>query len=351
MHAFSPEHMDLLRPALGILTQAVVERWWEVAEKSLERFSRRELSRRGVTGSLGDDLRQHVMVRLLGRVREGCYASPAAIGDRRRFQKDIDNLVRTAIRRERTRERRWREVASQLTKEHGLSFASGRAVEIPCCTELALQHQRCAEQIRRLGLGGVHTLCLILVEVPGGYLRRDLDCALDSGLALGRDVGGTRRNLEDWSDRSVSWRIQHPEARRTGARRAELAFILRAGPDVEVLDDWSPEERRRGVNWLDQNLRRGRQQRERALEGFALTRRERSLGGAGARVRRRRTGGRGFWRMGMQRLAAHHGGRAGTAGSGARGYRARGAVIDVGYSEGLVVIRRRAGRSEWRVDG
>jgi hypothetical protein len=112
-------------------------------------------------------------------------------------------------------------------------------------------------------------LLLILITAPGGFIAADLTAALDDGVKLAGTREGVTTRLRTWVGRAVDWNIRNPGAKQTGTLRVELAWILRGDPHAATLNQWPKPERKRGVNWLDQNLRRARQKRDELLEARA----------------------------------------------------------------------------------
>ena len=264
MEAFSSEHMTLLHSVLGspMTAQSALDRWWRLASDEVKQMVVRSARRRSMMRDLVEELHQEATRRVIERILEGGLDATQDRSAHEIIRRLVDDVARAAARRDK----RERERHSALTELPSPQPKWRPPLESPARDEVVRAQEVTALRIRELRLRPMARLLLILITAPGGFIAADLKAALEGGVKLPGTREGATTRLRAWVERAVDWNIRNPGAKQTGTLRAELAWILRGEPDSAPFEQWPEPKRRRGVNWLDQNLRRARQKRDELLE-------------------------------------------------------------------------------------
>jgi hypothetical protein len=220
-----------------------------------------------------DDVVSEVLLRIYERVLEDAYAVPCTTAEAtRRVLDHVDNLVRAHVRTRQREEARLRALGEAADR---LPAADADHAERQAEAALA---RREAALIRRIPASAVQRLVVLLHVHPEQVGVADLRPALAaSGLrrhggaprqvGLTRDLAALRRLLSVWLPRGTLLADVAGGTGRHGPLRLWLAWILRGPPGSSDIAAWPARERARALNWLDQQLSRGRRALRAALVG------------------------------------------------------------------------------------
>jgi hypothetical protein len=196
------------------------------------------------------------------QVRHGLLYEATSLPADVRLVRRADNLVRSAKRRRLRIDERLHQLehepAVAPNQERQAEQLADRGDDEHARDEIVAHHQIRALRVRDLRLPPLQQLIMVLLEAPGGLLPQDLALSPRDGGRIPRGLRAAVPLIQAWADRAVDRCVRNPHAQRTVPLRAELAWVLRAHPEVESFESWPGRERRRAVNWIDQTLRRAR---------------------------------------------------------------------------------------------
>lgn len=271
---FSTDHMRLVRPlptSAWSRTQAA-GRWLTVAHPTLVRVARRGARRRGMSSDAVEDVVSAVMLRIYERVLADHYAQPGALGDDERVVLDhVDNVVRARVRARQREDERVCAVGDVAG-----TMADDRALDpVDALHAAALVRQETA-LIRGLRVSAVQRLAVLLHVHPEAVGEADVAAAVATSGHTRRGgelrVVGLTRSTEETLDLLASWMPSGTRLAdlggavgRHGPARIWLSWILRGPVGSVDIGAWDRSDRERAVNWLDQQLSRGRRALRAAL--------------------------------------------------------------------------------------
>lgn len=264
---FSSDHMRLVRPlpASARSRTRAAGRWLSVAHPALDRFTRRRARRRGVPSDAVDDLVGAVLLRIYERLLADHYAQPGSLADDERIVlAHVDNLIRAHVRaRKREAERLYAvgDAVDVLPDDH--------VADPVDAWHAAALARREADLIRRLDASAVQRLVVLLHVHPEEVSEADLAAAVATSRVTRRGgqhhVVGLTRPTAETLDLLAAWLPSGTRLAdlggavgRHGPVRTWLAWILRGTAGSRDIGDWSRTNHERAVNWLDQQLSRGR---------------------------------------------------------------------------------------------
>jgi DNA-directed RNA polymerase specialized sigma24 family protein len=250
----------------------VAGRWLEAALPRLTPYARRRAWRRGVVHGQIDDVVSDVVLRIYERVLADAYAEPCDSQEStRRVLDHIDNVIRVHVRS-------WKRVEAPL---RAVGVAADALPDSPwdpadawAAAELVQDE---SSLIRALPISDVQRLVVLLHVHPEQVELSDVEAAIArSGrriragaarhVGLTRSVEDTRSLLVSWLPRGTMLADLTGTIGRHGPVRLWLAWILRGPRGSTDPTRWPEAKRERAVNWLDQQLSRGRRALRAALE-------------------------------------------------------------------------------------
>lgn len=271
---FSSAHMRMVQPLPTSPDDRtrVAGRWLEAALPRLTPYARRRAWRRGVVQGQIDDVVSDVVLRIYERVLADAYAEPCDRQEStRRVLDHIDNVIRVHVRS-------WKRVEAPL---QAVGVAADALPDSPWdpadAWAAADQVQAESRLIRSLPVSDVHRLVVLLHVHPEQVALSDVEAAVArSGsrmragatqhVGLRRSVEDTRSLLVAWLPRGTMLAELTGTIGRHGPVRLWLAWILRGPRGSTDPALWPEADRERAVNWLDQQLSRGRRALRAALE-------------------------------------------------------------------------------------
>jgi len=195
----------------------------------------------------------HIYVRIL----EGRYSAiDTDAAKQARIFSDIDNCVRSHVRREVAHQKRFSPLGdrAETVAAGDLNYLEREARLLRVDAEVAV--------IRNLPASGVDRLLLLLLTHPAHVERPDLAEARSASRVvlrrgrlrrdgITRSIGETSDLIALWLARSVDDALRRSERAMRGYQRRSIAWILRGPPGSRDASQWSRADLLQAENWLD----------------------------------------------------------------------------------------------------